>query len=167
MRTVTVQELTREGFRLFGTYQNMLDAGAYRLGEEGTNEFSPDMLTLDLHDGIASFSIARVSPCPMVVENMEYHLHTCEGILPLDGDCVIYAGRSSWQPDPGSIAAFRVPRGTMVRLNQGVLHGRQFAMGEAPVHVLIVLPVRTYGNDCVFTMLEEKDRISLKLPGTL
>ena len=88
---------------------------------------------------------------------------TSEGILPLDGDIDIFVGPSSFQVNPASIEAFRVPRGTFVRLNPGVLHGRQFVVDSQSVNVMILLPERTFGNDCVFTRLAESDQIKILL----
>ena len=155
MKKIPVQELTHEAFYRYGSFHNMTNAAELK-DAHSDNEFAADLLSLDLHDEIASFSIARVSPCEMTIKAYEYHCHTCEGILPLDGDCIIFVGPSSWNPSPENLEAFRVPRGTMVRLNLGVLHGRQFCCGKEPVNVLIVLPVRTYANDCVFIELPEE-----------
>ena len=84
-----------------------------------------------------------------------------EGILPLDGDIDIFVGPSSFRVDPATVEAFRVPQGTFVKLNPGVLHGRQFVVNTPAVNVLVLLPERTFGNDCTFTMLEGEDRIRI------
>ena len=52
---------------------------------------------------------------------------------------------------------------TFVRLNPGVLHGRQFVVDSQSVNVMILLPERTFGNDCVFTRLAESDQIKILL----
>ena len=107
--------------------------------------------------------MARVSQCERIITGVEYHGFTSEGILPLDGDIDIFVGPSGFQVNPASIEAFRVPRGTFVRLNPGVLHGRQFVVDSQSVNVMILLPERTFGNDCVFTRLAESDQIKILL----
>ncbi|MFQ7398671.1 MAG: Ureidoglycolate hydrolase, partial [Neglectibacter sp.] len=105
--------------------------------------------------------VARVSECERIITALEYHQFTCEGILPLDGDIDIFVGPSSFRVDPATVEAFRVPQGTFVKLNPGVLHGRQFVVNTPAVNVLVLLPERTFGNDCTFTMLEGEDRIRI------
>lgn len=131
---------------------------------EGDNIFAPDLLKLHLDGRMpASVCVARVSECERVISALEYHQFTCEGILPLDGDIDIFVGPSSFRVDPETVVAFRVPKGTFVRLNPGVLHGRQFVVDTPSVNVMILLPERTFGNDCVFTRLEEPDWIRILL----
>lgn len=163
MRTVVVKELSDDAFKLFGDFKNMLSTDEYRLGQEGNNEFRPDIMQIDMGNKTPSFSIAKVSGCEMVIENIEYHRFASEGLIPLDGDCIIFVGRSSWMVDTASIEAFRVPMGTLVRLNPGVLHGRQFVTGNGSVNIMVILPMRTYGNDCEFIPLKEEEKIKIKM----
>ncbi len=159
MRTIPVKELTLEDFRWYGSFCNLLDMSPLRSGEERSNEFYPDLVQVLGHSGLpASASVARVAPCEPVVNFCEFHNHTGEGILPIDGDCVIYVAKAGRGVDPKSIEAFRVPKGTFVSLLPGTVHGRQFACGGAPVHVLILLPERTYKNDCEFAVLKEEEQ---------
>ena len=132
---------------------------ALRAGPERSNEFYPDLVQILGHGDLpVSASVARVAPCEPVVSFCEFHNHTGEGILPIDGDCVIYVAGAGRGVDPDAIEAFRVPRGTFVSLLPGTVHGRQFACGDAPVHVLILLPERTYKNDCEFAVLKEEEK---------
>ena len=57
---------------------------------------------------------------------------------------------------------FRVSKGTMVKLEPGVIHGAPISVTGDPVNVLILLPERTYSNDCQFTQLEEKDYMQIE-----
>ena len=52
---------------------------------------------------------------------------------------------------------------TFVRLNPGVLHGRQFVVDSPEVNVLILLPERTFGNDCTFFPLKGEEQIRITL----
>lgn len=157
MREIKSQKLDREAFRPYGDYIDLLHVKQMEQREED-NIFVPDLVELHLDGRMpASICVARVSECERVVSVLEYHQFTCEGILPLDGDIDIFVGPSSFRVAPETVEAFRVPQGTVVRLNPGVLHGRQFVVDTPEVNVLILLPERTFGNDCTFTRLEEKD----------
>ena len=161
MREIKSQKLDREAFRPYGDYIDLLHVKQMEQREED-NIFVPDLVELHLDGRMpASICVARVSECERVVSVLEYHQFTCEGILPLDGDIDIFVGPSSFRVDPETVEAFRVPRRTIVRLNPGVLHGRQFVVDTPAVNVLILLPERTFGNDCTFTRLEEKDQIRI------
>ena len=56
---------------------------------------------------------------------------------------------------------FRVPMGTMVVLRPGVWHHAPFTVDDDPANVLIVLPERTYANDCLVVELGE-DGVSIE-----
>ena len=93
---------------------------------------------------------------------LEYHCFTSEGFLPMNGDCLFFVG----SPVPGNpfaaeLHAFRAPKGTLVRLNPGVVHGAQFAVEEQPVDVLLILPAFTFGNDTRFVMLSGDEQIEI------
>ncbi len=85
-------------------------------------------------------------------------------ILPLDNDVLIHVAPAT----PAAVVpldkvrVFRVPRGTMVTLRPGVWHHAPFTANNQPANVLIVLPERTYANDCVVVKLDEKDRIRIE-----
>ena len=58
---------------------------------------------------------------------------------------------------------FRVPKGTLVKIDAGVWHQESFVAGnEEDVHVLIVLPQRTYKRDCVLVPYEEADWVRIE-----
>lgn len=162
MKELKVQELSREKFRIYGNYQDVLHVAEEFGRTEGTNIFIPDLLTLTLGNNLpVSISVARVSECESVIEGVEYHKFTCEGILPLDGDCNIFVGPAGFRLNMDSIEAYHVPKGTFVQLNPGVLHGRQFVFNIPCVNVLILLPQRTYANDLVYEILEGDKRIKI------
>jgi ureidoglycolate lyase len=159
MRKVSIRELGLREFRAYGSFANLLDPEAAHFGEAPV-EFYRDMLQLDLGGkGTASFSVCRVSPRPLIVDKTEFHSSCGEGILPLDGDVLIHVGPAS----PNGVVpveeleVFRAPKGTLVTLKPGVWHHAPFAHGSERVNVLIVLPERTYANDCaVFEVPEDK-----------
>jgi ureidoglycolate lyase len=115
---------------------------------------------------IASFSTCRVEPRELVVDVTEYHTAAGEGILPLDNDVLIHVAPAT-AADAGvpldKIVVFRVPQGTMVVLRPGVWHHAPFSPNDKPANVLIVLPERTYANDCKVFQLEEPDKIAIDM----
>lgn len=162
MKKITVQELSREKFRIYGDYQDLLHVVEDNKRTGGTNIFVPDCLTLTLGSSLpAAISVARVSEAETIIEVVEYHKFTCEGILPIDGDCTIFVGPAGFRFDPNGIEAYRIPKGTFVQLKPGVLHGRQFVSDTTQVNVLILLPQRTYANDLVLERLEGDNRIEI------
>lgn len=160
-RSVTVRELSAEAFRHYGSYAQMINPAAPKLGEAPV-EFFRDMVQLDLGGcTLASFSTCRVQTRPNVVDVTEYHTACGEGILPLDADVLIHVAPATGDDDPplDDLEVFRVPKGTMVVLRPGVWHHAPFAHGSSVANVLIVLPERTYANDCDVVELEESERV--------
>ena len=164
MKTVQVQELSVEAFLPFGTYARHLDPDGSTL-EGRPVAFIPDMVQLNLGGHtIASFSTCRVGPRDPVIAFSEYHTSCGEGILPLDNDILIHVGpptsaRVGLPVD--KIQVFRVPQGTAVALRPGVWHGAPFTVNDQPANVLVVLPERTYANDCAVVLHEPEDKIQI------
>jgi len=161
MRKVKVEKLTMEKFAPYGYFANMVKPKSEKLGKSPI-EFYRDMLQLDLGGvGMASFSICRVKARPSVVDVIEYHSYTGEGILPLDNDICIHVAPATPEGElpVSKIRIFRIPRGTMVVLRPGVWHHAPFAIGKKEANVLIVLPERAYANDCVVCELEDDEKV--------
>ena len=164
MHSVRAQPLTLETFAPFGTFRDLLDPVGPHLGAPPIT-FHRDMLPLELGGKSPVFSICRVSPRGLLMDVMEYHSHTGEGILPLDGDVLVQVApatpRDAAFPS-AETKVFHVPRGTMLSLRPGVWHHAPFVVGNAAVNVVIVLPERTYANDTVYFPLEGEARIQIK-----
>ena len=163
MRKEKVRELTLESFARYGSFANMVNPQAEKLGAEPI-EFYRDMVQLDLGSRtIASFSTCRVCKRPPVVDVTEFHNGTAEGVLPLDADILIHVGPATpvGEVPLDRIEIFRVPKGTFVSLHPGVWHHAPFAYNTDVANVLIVLPERTYAIDCHVTEIAEKDRIEI------
>lgn len=162
MKKVKVQNLSVESFLPFGFYANMINPDTEKMGSKPI-EFYRDMVQQDLADvSIASFSVCRVEKRPFVVDVSEYHTATGEGILPLDNDIFIHVapatpGDCGFPTEKAKI--FKVPQGTMVVLRPGVWHHAPFTANSKPANVLIVLPERTYANDCEVQELEKPEQI--------
>ena len=162
-KQVQVKELSAEAFRHYGSYAQMINPDAPKLGEPPV-EFYRDMVQLDLGGcTLASFSTCRVQQRPTVVDVTEYHTACGEGILPLDADVLIHVAPATAddQPPLDDLEVFRVPRGTMVSLKTGVWHHAPFADGSDVANVLIVLPERTYANDCEVVELGEAEQVRI------
>ena len=115
---------------------------------------------------IASFSTCRVEKRDMVIDVTEGHSAASEAILPLDNDILIHVGPAS--PSGGEvpvdkIRVFRVPKGTLVVLRPGVWHHGPFTVNDKPANILIVLPERSYANDCTVVDIAEQDRIVVEM----
>ena len=161
MRKEKIKELSLESFTKYGTYANLINPQAEKLGAEPI-EFFRDMARLDLGGRtIASFSTCRICKRPPVVDVTEFHNYTGEGVLPLDADILIHVGPATptGQVPLDRIEIFRVPKGTFVALHPGVWHHAPFAHNTDVANVLIVLPERTYAQDCQVTEIPEKNRI--------
>ena len=164
MSTVKVRSLNVADFLPFGFYANLIDPDSEHLGAPPV-EFYRDMVQQDLGGaGIASFSVCRVEPRPLVIDTTEYHTTTAEGILPLDNDILIHVGPATpldVAPPLNKFQVYRVPKGTMVVLRPGVWHHAPITTNGKPANTLIVLPERTYANDCVVVNLGEREQIKI------
>jgi ureidoglycolate lyase len=163
MRTVTAEPLTLETFAAFGSYANLIQPDGPRLGAPPI-EFFRDALPLELGGKSPVFSVCRVEARDLLIDVLEYHSHTGEGILPLDGDVLVQVAPATPANDPVPLEAvrvFHVPRGTMLSIRPGVWHHAPFSL-EGAVNVLIVLPERTYANDCVVVPLEGSQRVRIE-----
>lgn len=157
MKQIKVEELSKESFRRFGEYEDLTTTWE-TYGDEPQNAgFFPDLIRFSNDGKDVSASISRVAGKDYTIRTYEFHGEACEGILPLDGDVYIYVAPPFWFPQLDKMRAFRIPKGTLVRLKAGTIHGAQYSVSGDPVNVLILLPERTYSNDCDFTEMEEAD----------
>ena len=162
MKTIKAQDLTPAAFRRFGDFAKMVEPDGDKFGI-----FYRDQVQQELGGGAhtVSYSVCRVEPRPFVIQAGEYHSHCGEGILPLDSDIYIHVGPATPRTAPAPVdrfEVFRVPQGTMVTLRPGIWHMAPFAAGDKPANVLIVLPERTYANDCVVDRLTEENFVKFE-----
>jgi len=92
-----------------------------------------------------------------LIDTCEFHTSTSEGILPLDGDIFLHVGPVT--PDDqvplADLEVFFVPKGTFVVLKPGIWHHAPFAAEKGrTVNTQILLPPRTYANDCIVKKVE-------------
>ena len=168
MKCVNMEELSVEIFLPFGFFARLTDPESEYLGTAPVSFFR-DMLQLNIGTSTTpSFSICKVEKRPLEITMYEYHSMTGEGILPLDNDIAIHvvpATRSANHLPVDKTRVFRVPKGTMVILRPGVWHHAPFTLNAEPAHVLIVLPERTYANDCVVKKVDEGDTVVIESIG--
>jgi ureidoglycolate hydrolase len=159
MNEIRAKELSRESFHAYGNFERMIDPPMH--GDRPI-EFYPELARLFTGSPVASFSVCRVLKRENVVSFIEAHSRCGEGILPLDADVLIHVA----PPTPNgvypvdTIEAFRVPKGTFVALNRGVWHHAPFALGNV-ANALIVLPERTYAEDCLVYEIPEEKRVKI------
>lgn len=165
MRQIKVQPLSAERFRKYGEFINLLDDEALGAASVFPQSFFADVLSLDFGSGLQpTVSVCQLKrPQDFTVHFVEYHRRTCEGILPLDSDVLLFVG----VPDMGRLSAkhieaFYVPMGTFVRMNPLIIHGNQIPI--QPVgHSLCLLAGRTFANDMEAKLLSEEEKFELVL----
>lgn len=162
MKTLIAQPLTKERFQKYGEFQNLLDDASLARKSIFPQGFFADVVKLDF----ATTTLPTISVCQVtkqeknLIRMLEAHKYTCEGLLPLDADVIIFVGR----PLPGrkfsvdTVEAFVVPKGTFVKLDPLILHGTQFPVDAENAHIVCMLPSRTFMNDMMMEVLSEEDQ---------
>ena len=121
-RTVQIQTLEPTRFAPFGSYTNLIQPLGPQIGSSPIT-FYRDMLPLELAGKNPSFCVCRIEPRAGVIDVMEYHSSTGEGILPLDGDVLVQVAPATPRDaafPAEEVRVFHVPRGTMLCLRPGV-----------------------------------------------
>lgn len=163
MKKIKVEALTPEAFAPFGTYVDVLSPeGPCLKGEYHT--FYRDIALHYSESGLPlGISPLIVQNHGNVVEGVEWHNHTCEGILPLDDDAILHVTPAGGDFDVTQTKAFLVPKGTFVSLHPGVFHLTPLPKQADALHALILLPERAYANDFCFHELTEEEKFELVL----
>ena len=166
MKIIQVQELSQKAFRQYGFYQNLLDNEGLAEASVNKKGFFADIFTLNFGGGtLPSVSVCHVKREEKnIIGFVEAHKNTCEGLLPLDVDVIIYVGKViRGELSLDTIEAFHVPQGTFVKLEPLILHGRQFVTKAEEAHILCLLPQRTYSNDMMSKMLGDNEKIEISV----
>lgn len=160
MKIIKVQKLNDETFKKYGVYQDLFNDAQMLKRTVGIPSFHADVLSLDF--GICG-NLPTVSVCHAtkiernIVKFLEYHHFTCEGLLPLDSDIIIFVGVPGLDEiSVNNLEAFLVPKGTFVKLNPCIIHGAQYVVGHEEAHVVCMLPGRTFKNDMSSRSLTEE-----------
>ena len=164
MRTIKAVPITNENFRPYGSFASMLDPKGHCF--PGDNTFYPDQVELNVQGGkpITFSPLTVKKPERMIVRQAEYHNYTGEGVFVIDDDAVIHvAPPSNRVIVPEKTEAFIVPKGTLVKLNTGVWHLAALQVHNELLHVMIILPERTYANDCIVCQYPEDRQVEIVL----
>jgi len=167
MKETSWKKLSLEAFAKYGSFANMVKPSGPHLGQAPI-EFYGDMVQSMLGAvPVASFGVCRVTRRPLVVDVSEFHDTSCEAALPLDGDVLMHVAPAGPQLEfpAESAEVFLVPRGTLICIRPGVWHHAPFAFGSDLVNCLIVLPERTYKNDCTVYEIPEGRRLGISGEG--
>lgn len=165
MRTIHAKPLTAEAFRPYGSFADMLNPSGNCFPGEAC-DFYPDPVTLAVsgREQLAFSPMTVKKPERMIVKGSEYHDWTGEGMMFLDDDAVLYvAPPSKREVTPEKTEAFLIPKGTLVKLNTGVWHFPPYPVHNEILHLMIVMPERVYGNDCVICDYPEDQYIEILL----
>ena len=166
MKSAKVEELSAEKFLPFGSFAKLVDPETEVIGAPPVQFFRDEVQQETGLVGSISFSTCRVEKRDYVITTSEYHSSCGEGILPLDNDVLIHVAPATGGPSPVPVEkmrVFRVPKGTMVTLRPGVWHHAPWTANSRPASVLIVLPERTYANDCVVITHAEAEQIKIEM----
>lgn len=162
MKDLIIEELSLEAFNEFGTYKNTINPSTEHFGADPVT-FYRDMVQQDMGTKtVTSYSVCRVLPRNFEINISEYHNHSGEGILPLDNDIIIHVapGAPIGELPVDKMRVFRVPQGTMVSIKPGIFHHAPWTANNKVANTLIVLPNRTYANDCF--VIEHTDEQKIK-----
>lgn len=164
MNTLKLTPLTEENFRKYGTFVDLTDDAALAARSVFPSGFFADVVPLtfggSLPPTVSVNSLQKADP--PVIRFIEFHHHTCEGILPLDCDVVLFVGL----PEMGKLStkhlqAFVIPQHTFVCLNPLIIHGSLFCLQETG-HSLCLLSGRTFANDFEGKLLGD-DAVTIEL----
>ena len=166
MRQIETKPLTLENFKKYGSFSDMGSPAGTGGGVPGMT-FYPDMEVLELGQAhMAAFSVTCVKKAlGRTVLALEQHAHCGEGMMSLDGDMIVYFAPAglTYPAVVDKVEAFVVPKNVMVTIRPGVWHCMPFVISGEEIHVLNVLPERTYANDCKMHVLKDEERIEIRL----
>lgn len=164
MRAVKAKELTIQDFEKYGTFARMIDPENVSVGPEVHEFFCDQLVYYTASSSPVGLSTSHVLKRPVIVDKTEIHRECGEVLLPLDGDIYMHVGpRSDVDAPPfDEFEIYRVPRGTAVCLRPGTWHFAAFPCDQDKVSVLVLLPERTYANDCVVVEFPPEKRICLE-----
>lgn len=151
-----VQNLTAQEFAPFGTFSSLTPPDSVPLVDDAVIAFWPDcggVLSLGpLCSNEVAIGICQVRWRELCITTAEIHTYGGEAILPLDEDIYLHLAPPSADdqfPNAEAFKVFFVPKGTCVILKAGVWHHAPYTTKEGSVvNTLILLPQRTYHNDC-------------------
>jgi len=163
MRKIKVQQLTSEAFAPFGTFANVMAPTGDFLGGPNHNFYRDSSRYYSDFNLPIGFSPIEVKEQGFQVVAAEYHNRCCEGIMPVNDDCILHVSPAGGVYDVSKTKAFIVPKGTIVTLFPGVWHLCPLPRTQPVLNALIVLPERAYVNDFSIVDLDEKNAFEIEL----
>jgi ureidoglycolate lyase len=161
MKEIGIKRLSKQSFDKYGSYASILNPDGEFFGEAPV-VFYRDMVQQNLGSSTqASYSTCVVDQREWVITNAEVHDTCHETILCLDGDYLMHVAPATFEKEIpcDKIEVFYIPRGTLVNVKAGVWHQAGFPYGCDSVHILCVLPERTYQTDCFVAELSRDKQI--------
>ena len=112
MREIQVQKLTKDNFGKYGEFLDLLDESELKKKSIFQEGFFADVVALEFNQGNQpTISVCHVKKqSDNIISFLEAHQYACEGLLPLDGDVIIFAGIMDRDFRTESIEAFYVPK---------------------------------------------------------
>jgi ureidoglycolate lyase len=113
---------------------------------------------------IASFSVCHIKKLDRaIIKSSEFHNYCNETIIPMNGDILMHFAPASDKDilQTDQIEVFRIPALTLVTVRPGVWHHIPFTHTCDSADILVVLPERTYINDCHLYMFPENEFIEV------
>lgn len=150
------QPLSEGAFAPFGHFTNIYA----HTNDAAAIHYAGDTIVFSLGEKTA-LGVCTIGPQKIVMAQMERHLHTEEGWIVLDNDCVAALGTPVADANAAQYQAFVIPKGTALSLKQGVWHLAPFPANDAYAHVLALLPPGTPAQDLELVELRETIEIAL------
>lgn len=148
MKTIKVENLTKEAFAPFGEYYKMDAPDGHALCG-AIHRFYPDRVTAYQSGNVGFSAITVKKPEQMLITQIEYHTTTSEMIMPLNDDMILHVAQpSAGTPITDQTKAFLVPKHTLIKMNACVWHLAPLPANADELSALIILPECTYMNDC-------------------
>lgn len=163
MRSIPAKELSLENFDQYGSFSRLINPDKVSVGPAIHEFFCDQLVYYTASASPVGISTSRVLKRPVVVDTTEIHRCCGEVILPLDGDVYIHVGPRSDIDDPPyeKFELFRVTQGTAVYMRPGTWHFAAFPCTQDCVNVMVLLPERTYANDCIVAHIPKDRQIRL------
>lgn len=164
MKTLHAEPLSLEAFAPFGQFASLVDNDD--IAPEGSAmDFTADLVPMLTSSPLpVCFSTLKSYKRDMVVDALEFHNYTGEGMLCPDDDVVIHVAPATNRTLAlHKTRAFYIPKGTLVMLKVAVWHYAAFPVHKNKANVIIILPERTYANDCEVVQLKEEEKFRIVL----
>lgn len=165
MKTIKAVSVTNENFHPYGYIANIADpSDSYSIGECPSVFYRDMVLAPNADSAPMAFGSLKIDMHPYIIKDVEYHTYTCEVMMPLDDDMIIYVGPASNDAlELDKLKAFLIPKDTLIVLRAGTWHGAPYPTHNKNGTVLICLPERSYLNDTKKYFLEDKDFVEIIL----